>query len=58
VEAGLDRVGRASGGGFISGLDLLKIYPFLSSFAFVLGLPKFQQLDVATGFCGLHRAKP
>jgi hypothetical protein len=55
MEAGLDR-GRVepNGGGFISGLDLLKIYSFLSPFTFVLGWPKFQQLDVATGLCGLH----
>jgi hypothetical protein len=39
-------------------LNLLKIYPFRSPLAFVLGWPKFQQLDVATGFFGLHRAKP
>ena len=25
---------------------------------FVLGWPKFQQLDVGTGFCGLHRVRP
>jgi hypothetical protein len=50
----LIRSGEPEGGGFISGLELLKIYPFRSPFTFVLGWPKFQQLDVATGFCGLH----